>query len=240
MESVLEKLKERQEIILIDVRNVGEFEKFRIPGSVNIPLFAVKTKTFLKPKPLVLINEGHSYKHLIEECAILSEAGFRVSILNGGLYQWRRKGGPLEGDVFAQRDLNEISPQTFFVGKSNENWIVIDVSESGDPGTDHQNIRPIHIPFANNPKEFISKLQSATKNHTDKDFASILICDEKGKIYEEIEKHIQGAGIQNVLYLKGGLEGYKIFEQQQISVLQEKKVGTGKTVKTHKDCRSCP
>lgn len=240
MESVLQKLKEKQEIILIDVRNAGDFDKFRIPGSVNIPLFAVKTKTFLKPKPLVLINEGHSYKQLMDEWAILSEAGFRVSILNGGLYQWRRKGGPLEGDVFTQRELNEISPQTFFAGKSYENWIVFDVSQSEKPGADHQNVLPIHIPFANNPKEFISKLQSAMKNHTEKDFASIIICDEKGKIYDEIEKYIQNAGIYNVLYLKGGLEGYKTFEQQQLSVFQDKKVGAGKTVKSYKDCRSCP
>ncbi len=239
MESVLQRLKEKQELILIDVRNPNEFEKFRIPGSVNIPLFALKTKTFLKSKPLVLINEGHRYKQLREECAILSETGFTISILNGGLYQWRRKGGPLEGDVFAQRELNEISPQTFFAGKGYENWVVIDVSKSGkrELDIDIKNVRGTHIPFANDSKEFISKLKSATKNHSEKEFASILICDEKGKIYEEIERQIQIAGIQNVLYLKGGLEGYKTFEQQQISMRQEKKVRTGKS---NRDCPTCP
>ncbi len=248
VESVLQKLKEKQNLVLVDVRNSKEFEKFRIPGSVNIPLFALKTKTFLKSRPLVLINEGHSYEQLKEQCAILSETGFSVSILDGGLYQWRRKGGPLEGDVFAQRDLNEISPQTFFAGKAYENWMVIDVSRSpftlplspglrGEGGGEGAIFKVIRIPFANGSKEFISKLKSATKNHSEKEFASVIICDEKGEIYEEIEKHLQIAGMQNVLYLKGGLEGYRTFEKQQISMRGEKKVRVGKS---NRDCTTCP
>jgi len=240
MESVLQRLKPKEELLLIDVRGAKEFEKFRIPGSVNIPLFTLKTKTFLKSKPLVLINEGHRYKQLMDECAVLTDSGFTASILNGGLYQWRRKGGPIEGDVFVQRELNKISSQAFLAGKGNENWIVVDVSESGNPRADHQNIRRIHIPFADNPKEFISKLKFAIKDHTEKDFASVLLCDQNGKIYEEIERHIQAAGIPNVLYLEGGLEGYKTFEQQQTSMWHEKKGRTGKTLKTNRNCPNCP
>jgi rhodanese-related sulfurtransferase len=109
MESVSQQLKNRQDITLVDVRDAGEFEKFRIPGSINIPLFAIKTKTFLKSKPLVLINNGQNYKQLTDECTVLSKAGFIVSMLDGGLYQWKRKNGRLEGDVFAQKELNYIS-----------------------------------------------------------------------------------------------------------------------------------
>ena len=237
VESVLQKLKEKQDLVLIDVRNAKEFEKFRIPGSVSIPLFALKTKTFLKSKPLVLVNEGHTYKQLREQCAILSEAGFSAFVLDGGLYQWKRKGGPLEGDVFAQRELNEISPQAFFAGKGYENWMVIDVSRSGKTGADVKNPAQTHIAFSNGSKEFISKLKSATKSHSEKEFASVIICDEKGEIYEEIERQLQIAAVQNVLYLKGGLEGYRVFEKQQISMRQEKKVRIGKS---NRDCTTCP
>lgn len=124
---------------------------------------------------MVLINEGQSYKQLLEECATLSDSGFTVFILNGGLYQWRQKGGPLEGDVFAQRELNKISPQTFFTGKNHENWVLVDVSQSGKPEADLQNLNGIHIPYVNSPEEFISKLESATGGKTDKDFVSVLI-----------------------------------------------------------------
>jgi rhodanese-related sulfurtransferase len=237
VESVLQKVKEKQELILIDVRNSKEFGKFRIPGSVNIPLFAIKTKTFLKPKPLVLINEGNTYKQLIHECTILSESGFTVSILNGGLNQWRQKDGLLEGDVFAQRELNQVALQAFFAAQSSENWIVINASGKSET----QNFQSTHIPYSNNPEQFISKLKSAIGNHKEKDFLSILIYDENGKNYEEIERHIHYAGIHNVLYLKGGLEGYKTFEQQQISIREGKKHAEArKTVKTYRNCTTCP
>ena len=75
-ESVLQKLRENQDIILIDVRKRVEFEKFRIPGSINIPLFAIKTKAFLKSKSLVIVNEGYNYSELEQECEHLREAGF--------------------------------------------------------------------------------------------------------------------------------------------------------------------
>jgi rhodanese-related sulfurtransferase len=242
MESVSQQLKNRQDITLVDVRDAGEFEKFRIPGSINIPLFALKTKIFLKSKPLVLINEGHNYQQLTDEGAVLSKAGFIVSILDGGLYQWKRKNGPLEGDVFAQKELNYISPQRLSVGKSRENWIVIDVSKNAAPvslkpdktgkgsktATGNKNARietgliSIGIPFAEDPKEFVQKLKLAIKNHKEKDLLSVLICDENGKTYDEIEKHLQTAGIQNVLYVEGGLGAYKTFEQQQIKMAQAK------------------
>ncbi len=227
VESVLGALNSRADRILIDVRNSKEFEKFRIPGSLNIPLFAVKTKTFLKSNALVLMNEGQSYKELIHECAILSGSGFTVSILDGGLSQWRRRGGPLEGDVFAQRELNRVTPQTFFAGQGHENWIVIDLSRSGKPGIRSEKIQPVHIPYANDPEDFISKVKDVVRQQKDKDFSSILIYDEAGIVYDEIERHIQAAGIQNVLYLKGGLEGYKTFEQQQIHRLVQGKQDPG-------------
>ncbi len=238
VETVLQELKGKQESILIDVRSTKEFEKFRIPGSINIPLFALKTKKFLKFKPLVLINEGHSYKQLMDECATLSASGFTISILNGGLYQWRQRGGPLEGDAFVQRKLNRISLQTFLAGKSCENWIVVDVSKV--PLTLPLSPRFIHIPFANDPKEFIPKLEDAIKNDRGKDWVSIVIYDENGKGYEEIEKHLQVEGIVNVLYLEGGLKGYKNFKQQQVGMQQKKSSGRRRSVRTSKNCTSCP
>jgi rhodanese-related sulfurtransferase len=239
--SVLWKVKEKQELVLIDIRNNKDFEKFRIPGSVNIPLFAIKTKTFLKAKPLVFINERFSHKQLESECEVLAKSGFTVSTLNGGLYQWKQEGGPMEGDVFAQRELNKISPQTFFVEQTQGNWVLIDISQSEKPGGHPKNVHRIHIPYRNNPEGFISELKAAVRNHAGRDCSSILLCDEDGKKYDAIEKRVQQAGVTNVLYLKGGFEGYKVFEQQQGSSRQgENDAGKRKTVRVNKGCKSCP
>ncbi len=95
----------------------------------------------------------------------------------------------------------------------------------------------IHIPFANDPKEFIPKLKHAIRDESRKDWVSVIIFDEKGKGYQEIEKRLQVEGIVNVLYLEGGLEGYKNFKQQQAGMQQEH---TRRSVKTSKSCTGCP
>ena len=73
METVLRKLKKKEEIILVDVRSREAFERFRVPGSINLPLFALKTKAFLKSKPLVLINDGWHQKSQGAGCCIWSQ-----------------------------------------------------------------------------------------------------------------------------------------------------------------------
>jgi len=241
IDSVKQMSRGEREFILIDVRSAKEFELFRIPGSINIPLFAIKTKTILKAKPLVMINEGHRYRQLLEECDALSNFGFTVSVVEGGLYQWKEKGGPLEGDVFAQRELNRIPPQTIFHGRTHENWTLIDVSPSGKSEPGLQNLKVIHLPYSKNLEQFVVGLKAEIRKQKTMPFHSFLIYDEEGTTYEGMEKQIQGAGISNVLYLKGGLEGYRTFEREQINIRQAKdEVKAEKTVKTHKRCATCP
>ena len=83
--SVLRKLKEKRELVLVDVRDAKDFNSCRIRGSINIPAFALSKKTFLKSKSLVLVNEGFRYSKLEQACQRLKDSGFHnVSILIGG------------------------------------------------------------------------------------------------------------------------------------------------------------
>ena len=236
VESVLKKLREKQEIILIDVRKRAEFEKFRIPGAINIPLFAIKTKAFLKSKPLVLINEGYSYSQLERECEPLRKFGFKVWLLNGGLHYWRRKRGPLEGDAFAQKGLNRIPPAIFFTEKDYENWIVIDVSPSKHSEACSLIPRTIFIPYENNEKKFISTFKKTVAQHKDNAFISALLFTEKGVLYDKIEKVIKKTDSKPVFFLKGGIEAYRKFLEKQAIIRQAKH----NSRKTLKKCSSCP
>jgi rhodanese-related sulfurtransferase len=142
-------VQERQELVLIDVRGPQAFEQVRIPGSLNIPLFAVKTKAFLKDKPLVLVDEGFRPRRLADACDQLRQAGFEARFLFGGLNAWRTRSAnfnllrsaklalprsahvnllPLQGDVFAQNALNTMPPQALFAEQGSEYWLLLDVS----------------------------------------------------------------------------------------------------------------
>jgi rhodanese-related sulfurtransferase len=236
-DSVLQQFKEKQDVILIDVRSSSEYNKFRIPGSIDIPLFAIKTKTFLKSKPLILINEGYSYSNLEQECLILRKSGFKASVLNGGLYQWKQKGGLLEGDVFAQRELNRILPQNFVTEKNYENWIVVDISQEESPEARYLFPGVSYIPYSNDSGQFISKFKSLVNKQTKGPFLSFLIYNAHGENYDKIEALLQKSEISNVFFLKGGLEAYKMLG----SIRQDKdNQGRTRAVKTVKKCASCP
>jgi len=237
VESVLRKLKKKEEIALIDVRNREEFEKIRIPGSINISLFAIKTKTFLKHKPLVLINEGYHHGPLEQECKRLRASGFTaVRILNGGLNAWREKGATLNGDIFAQKELNKMPPQIFFEEKNDESWIVIDVSGSENSESRYLIPQAIAIPFIDNTEKFVSSLKKVMEKYKKASFLCFLILNENGEQYEKIEKLIKKAELKNVFYLKEGLMGYKGFLKRQALMWQPK----DHSRKTLKKCQSCP
>lgn len=235
-ESLKQKQK-REGIILIDVRNSKEFKKFRIPGSLNIPIFSIKTKTFLKSKPIVLLNEGYGYSRLEKECRNLRDNGFTVSIIAGGLNYWREMGGSVEGDPFAQKELNIIPPRIFFIEKDYENWRMIDISQKENPES-HRLIPPgINIPLFDNEDSFVSELKKLIGKQKSSPVLSILIFNKDGKQYEKLKALIKRKGIQeNIFYLAGGLEGYKRFLYKR-TLMGNKKSSLKQSVK---GCRRCP
>ncbi len=220
VESVMRKLRGKKEIILIDVRESKEFKKFSIPGSINIPLFAIKTKAFLKNKPLALVNEGYNSAKLEQECKRLRDFGFEIWIMTGGLNFWRQKGGPIVGDVFAQKELNKISPRSFFGERNFDDWLVIDASESRKPETRQLMPGGMHISFLPDSTRFASKLKKTADKHKSNAFLFVLIFNEDGRQYEKIEKIVDQTGIKNVFYLKDGLNGYEAFLQKHALVRQ--------------------
>lgn len=239
VESVLHQRREKK-LLLIDIRQKSEFEQFRIPGSINIPLFAIKTKPFLKSKSLVLVDEGYTPCQLEQACEQLRKSGFEVWFLNGGLVAWKAQGAALEGDVFAQQTLNRIPPLMFFAEQGDKHWIVIDTSASENPQAQSLFPQAISIPYKSNDEEFmytferiIAKYQ---ENHEQQSSLSVLLYNVQGVHYDTIEKVVQKTDIQNVFFLKGGLEAYKKSLDQQTVISQAK--GDSRTML--KKCPCCP
>jgi len=222
-EFVLLALKQKQDLVLVDVRDENDFESFRIPGSINIPLFALRTKTFLKHKQVVLINKGFMYGPLEQECRNLKDFGFtRVSILKGGLQYWKQKGAPFEGDVFAQKKLNEVSPREFFSESKYGNVAVVDVSET--MGKEAHQLMPgaKSLPYQGQAKKFVGELKKVLYRHEGDPLILVLIYNLTGNYPERMVSLIRKAGIKNIFYLRGGLEGYGSFLKQQALIRQTK------------------
>lgn len=223
------------DLMLIDIRRKSDFDRVRIPGSINIPLFAVKTKTFLISKRLALISEGYGYSELERECRKLRESGFTVSILTGGLQCWRYYGGPLIGNPFALNKLNKMCPAVFDTEKDSRNWIIVDVSATKRSVIGRYVPHAPYIPYRDNNDRFISAFEERMASFKTDRFTSIVLCDETGERYDRIEKVIQKLGFDKVFYLQGGIEAYVKWKKDQAITERVKHSRT----KTLKKCINC-
>ncbi len=206
VEAVLYKLKRNQKFTLVDVRSRQDFQRLHIPGSINILLYAVKTKAYLKSASVVLVNEGFRYAELENECRRLAERGFMVSILDGGLPAWKRNGGQLVGDLFVLDAMKTVSSQVFYRAKDYENTLVLDISSQRSKASSQLIPYAKHLPVLDNSDRSMPGLRKLiTKN---KPFQSIVIFNESGEQYEKAEKMLNRLGI-DPFYLQGGVAAYQ-------------------------------
>jgi rhodanese-related sulfurtransferase len=232
VDAVLYKLKRNQKFTLVDVRRRQDFERLHIPGAINIPPYAIKTKTYLKSAPVVLVNEGFRYAELENECLRLAERGFHVSILDGGLPAWKRNGGQLVGDLFALEDIKTVSSQVFFRAKDYENTFVLDISSTQSDASSQLMPYAKHTPILDDPDGSMPGLRKLiTKNIP---FHSIIILNETGEQYEKAEKMMNRMGIES-FYLQGGVAAY----QKYLEGLMLSWKPRDSRMKTISNCKPC-
>jgi len=233
-DAVLYKLKQKQKITLIDVRNPEDFERLHIPGSLNIPLHAVKTKVFLKSFPLVLLNEGFHYSALQSECRQLTDLGFKAFILDGGLPAWKREGSRLVGDPFALRDMKTVSPRVFLGEKNYGNMLVIDISPVQTEISRQLMPYSRHIPVSAEPDEWFRKLNRIITDHKSRPFLSVVVINETGDGYDGAYKKLADLGV-NAFFLQSGVAGYKKY----LADLMLSWLPRDDRIKTNRKCRTC-
>ncbi len=226
VEAVVQQLQENQDLFLVDVREQQQFEQFRIPGSLNIPLFAIKTTRFLKGKPLVLVDEGSHPRQLAEICDQLRQIGFEAWFLFGGLNAWHARNAnvpmPLQGDVFTLNALNKIPPHTLFAEQEWEHWLLLDVSPSGDPQTVEFLPQTISVPFdRDHPQQFLADVEQAVAHSAPRsEVFLVVISTQRGEDYEDIERVLRHTQIAPVFFLEGGFAAYTRFVAQQNQIRQ--------------------
>jgi len=121
------------ETVLVDVREARQFAQLSAIGSLNLPLWTLEHRTFLKDKSLLLIDDGKSPGQLVSACANLRAAGFnRVHALTGGLRVLHAAGKPLLGDAAAIERLYRISPEDLESQLGRPGWRTVTLNVPGN------------------------------------------------------------------------------------------------------------
>ena len=208
VEKVRYQLKYKQAITLVDVRRPEDFERLHIPGSLNLALYAVKTRQFLKLFSLVLINEGFHHSPLETECRRLRKLGFDASVLDGGLRAWSRRGGPLTGDLLSLLDMQTVAPRIFLLEGKCESNLMLDISPVRSEASRKLVPGAIHLPVRANTAQWEITLKRILSDHTFHPFGSLLVFNESGEGYEKFARIAGRLGVV-AFYLQEGVAGYK-------------------------------
>jgi rhodanese-related sulfurtransferase len=225
-----------KKIFLIDVRRATEFQRYHIPGALNIALHAVKAKAFLKSKPVVLLNNGYEVGVLADTCRALRQNGYKAFVLAGGLYAWKAAGGSLTGESFARREMNLISASQFQRERAVEHQKIVHLT--GSTTTKGAAMVPgAEVMLLSDREKAIARVRSWIKAKNANPFTRIVLMTATGKENHRIQRWLVDAGLhRQVFILKGGLKAYQ--KQLEFGVLARKSKRERK--KSIGGCPTCP
>lgn len=183
--TLIQAVTDKKPVFLVDIRHARDYGTYKIPGSIHIPLDLIKTKSFLKTNPVVLIHQACDYSRMLSCIHELQNKGFNIKILFGGLSAWHHKKGTLVGDPFAPFEANLLPVSTVIQEQNQPEWVMIETGKTVQPAADR-----------------VAQIFKQSKNP----LTSVLILTPTGETIEKTDQTIASGYKDRVFYLKGGIE----------------------------------
>lgn len=217
-----QRLLRRRDFILIDSRKSDKYAELHIPGSMNMPSYAIKTKAHLKSKGIILLNDGLGHIDLLATCQQLKTAGFKhAKVLAGGLRSWVSAGGQVQGSKLALERLRYLEADDVFIDRSLEHMVIFDLGEQVNSYPGYPKEQIMH---ATNIKDLKKNILSLQANASGRGGYFIpVVATEDGENYLSLARDL-GELESNVRFLQGGTQGFKKYIDEQLSILSWKEV----------------
>ena len=219
-QELLKEWKTDKRPLLIDVRSSDDFTRCSIPGSINVPLYLIKTKARLRKKDIVLLNEGHSYHRLARELKKLKTMKFSSArILRGGLVAWSKIGGTINGNLFEMKQMNKVSPREFFPDRDYEEIEVFQIHKRSNELGKKVLPQAMGLPEMTSVQgeeklaQTLSALISRKKNKLL--YVVIATTDDAN---QRLENALQRAIDEPVFFLDGGTKAYEAYLKGQVNL----------------------
>ena len=234
-----EKLARGASVLFVDVRGQAAFERCHMPGAVNLPAFSLKTRTFLKARDVVLVDEGYDDESLEAVCRELRGAGLAATaVLRGGLLAWAAAGRPLAGDARAARALTLLSPQDFFRIHHVRDWPVVSLTD--DPSRSAALVPDAQVIGAGAPAGPVAGRAAAGAP------ARIIVLADGDAPLEALAAAVGQTSDLCVFSVRGGLAAYEqyLLELDALRyprlVASQSAAGPGLPARSGKSCGGCP
>ena len=199
----------RQDIFtVVDIRPGDQYASWHVPGSLNIPEYAVKTKTYLKSEQLVLVDDGLSHLALVSACKSLLATGFKdVSIVEGGVQRWRQLIRKKRGRQVGDR-MQLITPKQYLTVMNEYKWLVITL---GVDSTATKSLfgRSHHLLHSEGAKDLSRQLELLKQKNGNLQNYRLLIVSQKGSDYSRLDNKALESQFGSVNLMEGGLEEYR-------------------------------
>lgn len=234
----------------VDIRSEQLFADAHIPDSMPIPLYFLKTKTYLKAKSLVIVGSGAEAPMLETACRELSGLGFdRVSLLEGGMNSWRRAGGNVAGALIGSDEWSKITPFEFERDKRKSLWTAFLFTPVEKAAEETTSRFEIVSPDLDKSARQISDL---IKARAVKGYAAIVVANEDGIYRNEFRNRSEqivkeSASRFSLFYLEGGVRALKEFrdlnkakQRRSTATFTLRSQDQNQQLLPEKVCGSCP
>jgi rhodanese-related sulfurtransferase len=189
-----------ESVTVLDVRAAEQFARIRIPRSLNVPAFALKSRTALRDRNVVLVDSGVAPTVLLEQAVRLRQLGFKdVAVLEGGVPAWMRAGFAVDGTADSVLPVALISPAEFIRARSTVPWTLIEL----DAGGARQEVAPGAVRLAG-CDEVEALLLGRAGSRPGARWPNTLIMAADIATYAHIEARLSAHRIGSIYYLAGG------------------------------------
>jgi rhodanese-related sulfurtransferase len=179
-------------VFVIDTRRAERYQQAHLGRSINLPLFAVKTRSDLRDKAVVLVDEGFAPDVLLDEVNRLRVMGFtEVRVLLGGVIGWMRAGGAVEGaPSISAVEVAQVSPAE------------VERARRTTPG---ESIEAAH------PEDVLRAVAPA-------DSRPLLVIASEPTVSAQIEARVGPSTKRPVYYLAGGKKAWADYQIEQTAL----------------------
>ena len=220
--------------LLVDIRSTDHFNQVRVNGALHIAPHILKTKEYLRERPIIILGEPSDYRTLRRLCAELSSAKFlRYEALLGGIATWARSATEtFVGDKESLSGVLAITPMELLAERAGSPWLFVDVSPSAREGTLFE--QPLRaLPITPAQSSFVDLLRAMWPSDSTPQPTRIALLGDIGSLKPQTRRALQ----ENfppaiVFHVPGGVRAL-----QEAKELQMKVVAASALPRTGDQCR---